>query len=80
MPAHRVYCLAGLWSWLDGRQVTARQIAEHLGCTQNAVNYRIIPAMELHGYYLVQAGTIRTSRRPAAVYSIMRPDENWREK
>lgn len=82
MPKHRRYDLAQLWMWiwLQDNGVTARQIAEHLGCSARYVTDRILPSLELHRYYLAQTGQQKTGRRSAAVFSPMRPDDNDREK
>jgi predicted ArsR family transcriptional regulator len=82
MPKPRRYNLAELWVWiwLQDNGVTARQIAEHLGCPPDYVRRRVLLSLEMRGYFLAQTGQQKTGRRLAAVYSPMRPDENDREK
>ncbi len=77
------YDLLRLWLWLlDQRQgVTAREIADRLGCSQVYARNRVLPSLELRGYYLVDVGATCGKRgRPATIYAAFRPDENWREK
>ena len=83
MPKPRRYDLGELWIWiwLQDNGVTARQIARHLGCRTNYVRDRILPALEYSGHYLANfSETMGERGRPAAIYTPMRPDENWREK
>ena len=82
MPKHRCYDLGELWIWiwLQDNGVTARQIAEHLGCNPSYVHHRILPSLENSGHYLAQTGQQKTGRRSAALFEPMRPDENDREK
>ena len=82
MPKPRRYDLGELWIgiWLQDNGVTARQIAEHLGCSADYVRRRVLLSLEDHGYYLAQTGQQKTGRRSAALFEPMRPDENDREK
>lgn len=82
MPKPRRYDLGELWIWiwLQENGVTARQIAEHLGCPARYVTERILPSLEYHGYCIAQDDNRRTRGRPASVFRVMRPDENDRDK
>ena len=82
MPKHRRYDLGELWIWiwLQDNGVTARQIAEHLGCPADYVRRRVLLSLENRGYLLAQVGESKDTDRPAAIYEPMRPDENRREK
>lgn len=60
--------------------VTARAIAEHLGCSPDYVRRRVLISLEDNGYLLSYMGQQKTGRRSAAIYEPMRPDEAEREK
>ena len=79
MPAKRRYDLGELWRWMQCRPgVTAREIAEHLGCDPRYVRRRILPDMERLGYRLDQFSLPCGERGPKpAVYE---PFDNMREK
>ena len=82
MPKQRRYNLSELWIWiwLQDNGVTARQIAEHLGCDPHYVRRRVLLSLENRGYLLAQVGESKDTDKPAAIYEPMRPDENWRNK
>ena len=82
MPKHRCYDLRELWVWIwmQDNGVTARQIAEHLGCSPDYVRRRVLLSLENRGYLLAQVGESKDTDKPAAIYEPMRPDENRRNK
>ena len=76
MP-RRVHDLTMLYRWMRDREVTAREIAEYLGCPQSHVIQRVLPALEHNGLMVMQIGVMHTKGRLAALYS---PIENRRDK
>lgn len=65
---YRTYDIAGLWEWMQGRQVTAREMAAYLGCTQSYI-CPVLARLEGMGHKVALIGYRPTGKRKAALYA-----------
>lgn len=77
MPRH-VYDLTTLWRWMRDRQVTAREIADYLGCEPRYVRDRVLVSLERGGMLIYQVGARREARR--GICSTVYAPCEWEEK